>query len=74
MDIVKLKQKMLETMKGGSFNYELTRVLGISYPTAINRLAVKSKFTTDEIKTLTERYKLTAEEVQEIFFGGTDTK
>lgn len=70
MNIVKLKQKMVEKMTGSSFNYELVRVLGVSYPTAINRLSGKSKFTTDEINTLTKCYSLTANEVMEIFHGG----
>lgn len=72
MDVVKLKQKMLEKMEGGkeSFNYELMRILNISYPTAIKRLAGKARFKTEEINTLKAYYNLTAQEVQEIFFGG----
>jgi hypothetical protein len=53
-----------------SFNRELVKVLDISMPTAISRLNGESKFTYDEITKLKNTYNLSAEEIDEIFFGG----
>ena len=67
MNIVKLKQKMLEHMEGDSFIKELIRVLDISEPTAIKRLN-EGNFTTEEIRKMKAAYNLTAEELDEIFY------
>ena len=72
MNIKKLKLKMFENMPDNddSFNRELVKVLDISMPTAISRLNGESKFTYDEITKLKNTYNLSAEEIDEIFFGG----
>ena len=53
-----------------SFNNELMKVLEISLPTAISRLNGETKFSVDEITKLKNAYDLSAEEIDEIFFGG----
>lgn len=66
MDKIALKAKMLINNDTG---IELSKALDISETTLSAKLNGKSEFTRSEIAKIKERYKLTATEVDNIFFN-----
>jgi len=66
MNANKLRAVMiLNNDKGG----DLAKALGISHPTFSAKLNGKGQFTQGEIQTIKERYSLTAEQIDDIFFN-----
>ena len=55
-----------------NFVQRLTEILGCSRTTASYKLNGKISFTQDEITKLTRQYKLTGEDIINIFVGKTD--
>lgn len=65
MDKAKFKAK--QSLHGDT-NDDLAKVLDISRHTLGNKINGKAQFRIDEVAIIAERYKLSAEETQEIFF------
>ena len=66
-----VKKNLLEAKMKifGDNQSSLAEALNISLATFNYKLNGKSEFTRDEIQKIKERYNLTAEEIDEIFFG-----
>ena len=66
-----VKKNLLEAKMKifGDTQSDLAEALEISLSTFNYKLNGKSEFTRDEIQKIKERYNLTAEEIDEIFFG-----
>lgn len=62
----KLKAQMV---LNGDTNEKLAKALGMSRNSLYLRMQGKSDFRAGEIKVISERYKLTPEQVDDIFFG-----
>ena len=71
-----MKKNLLEAkMKlHGDNQSDLAKALYISLPTFNYKLNGKSEFARDEIQKIKERYNLTPEEIDEIFFGSVVSK
>lgn len=62
------KIKMLMIQGGGSGTVrELARVLGISEPSAVNKLKGRQDFKLKEIRVFAKAYKLTSEQICDVF-------
>lgn len=55
----------------GDTNQSLADALGISYGAFSQKINEKQSFTQQEIKTIIDRYTLSAEDTQRIFFAST---
>lgn len=57
--------------KQGEFNFVacIAKLLGLSRSTASKKLNGKAEFTQSEISKIAEHYKLTADNIKEIFVG-----
>lgn len=62
------KIKMVMIQGGGKGTYkELAELLGISKPSAVNKLKGKQEFKLNEVRVFSERYRLNAEQIVNIF-------
>lgn len=68
-DIQLLKSKMAAN-GDNFFMTKLSKVLGVTKPTAIRRLSGDECFTQKDIRLIKERYHLSPDEVDEIFLRG----
>lgn len=70
MDINLLRAKM--ALAGDTKASDLAKVLGMDYQRAYKRLNGSVAFKTEEIKTISEHYHLTSDEVVKIFDLGAE--
>jgi len=63
------KELKVQMIRHGDTNKELSRALGIQPPTLCHRMKGRSPFKVQEIQIIIERYSLTPEMTQLIFFA-----
>lgn len=66
---MKEKLKAVVYWNGDTF-YTLAGVLGITYASLSGRINGHVQFTLKELRVIKERYKLSAEDMERIFFAG----
>lgn len=59
----------VEMLRNGDSGADLAEAIGITHPTFSNKKNGKAEFTQNEIKSISDRYKLSPERIKEIFFA-----